>query len=589
MPNVIKYSTGATPTGCLRKGNMLIGNNTADYGLTFFNGINPPSGGYTIYLNKASGGPSIYCPANDTQLIFITNQIAGASYTTAAQCLSYFAGQTDKLCVNRDYEGIVTDGLVLNLDARFTPSYPQTGSTWYDISGNNNSGSLVNGPTFNSNGAIVFDGVNDYCTFPSNIGNGYSEITTEVTFKPLNLSTFRDWKFILSSGDSLSSSPEKSVFTMGINDMYNNVNMPPEFTGLNLWFGINASNSSRVRAVVDNSIWSSYLQGCALVVDPQELQLNKNITVTGVYDGTITYLYINGELKATSESQPDGVDRSDTGGILTTDTSSKGISSVNESTRNVNMEVYSTKIYNKELSQQEILQNYYQAPIVTDGLVLAVDAGNLVSYESGSTNAYSLTGSVTSTLQNGTAYLPNNGGTWDFDGTNDYLSFDSNSTRTNLGITSYFTFDIWINADSQVYGGDQFGFPGYEPYWGYTMRTNSSDSNTKLIAYLYYQDNNGNWVSSYNSNSVNKGNVGEWVNFVITFDNGLVTHYVNGNAGTSTTLALTGQNPAQNLRYGIIGWNYYEGKFANGKIYNKALTADEIIQNFNAQKSRFGL
>ena len=73
MPNVIKYSTGATPTGCLRKGNMLIGNNTADYGATFFNGINPPSGGYTIYLNKASGGPSIYCPANDTQLIFITN------------------------------------------------------------------------------------------------------------------------------------------------------------------------------------------------------------------------------------------------------------------------------------------------------------------------------------------------------------------------------------------------------------------------------------------------------------------------------------------------------------------------------------
>ena len=76
MPNVIKYTTGATPTGCLRKGNMLIGNNTADYGLTFFNGINPPNGGYTIYLNKASGGPSIYCPANDTQLIGITNQIS---------------------------------------------------------------------------------------------------------------------------------------------------------------------------------------------------------------------------------------------------------------------------------------------------------------------------------------------------------------------------------------------------------------------------------------------------------------------------------------------------------------------------------
>ena len=163
MPNVIKYTTGATETGCLRKGNMLIGNNTADYGLTFYNGINPPNGGYTIYLNKASGGPSIYCPANDTQLIGITNQIAGASYTTAAQCLSYFASQTDKLCVNINYEGIVTDGLVLNLDAGFTPSYPRNGTTWYDVGGGNN-GTLINGPTFSSNdgGSIVFDGTNDY-------------------------------------------------------------------------------------------------------------------------------------------------------------------------------------------------------------------------------------------------------------------------------------------------------------------------------------------------------------------------------------------------------------------------------------------
>ena len=187
MPNVIKYSTGATPTGCLRKGNMLIGNNTADYGLTFFNGINPPSGGYTIYLNKASGGPSIYCPANDTQLIFITNQIAGASYTTAAQCLSYFAGQTDKLCVNRDYEGIVTDGLVLNLDAGFTPSYPKNGTTWYDISLSGNSGTLTNGPTFitTNGGGFTFDGTNDYVATGkgfNQLGMGNSSYTAEILY-----------------------------------------------------------------------------------------------------------------------------------------------------------------------------------------------------------------------------------------------------------------------------------------------------------------------------------------------------------------------------------------------------------------------
>jgi hypothetical protein len=186
MPNGIKYSTGTTPAGSLRKGNMLISNNTADTGATFFTGINPPTNGYTIYLNKASGGPSIYCPTNDTQLIFVTNQIAGANYTTAAQCLNYFATQTDKLCVNFNYEGIVTNGLVLNLDAGFDPSYPTTGTTWYDISGNANNGALTNGPTFNSaySGSIVFDGADDYAALPASNYGITNQFTIEVVCYP---------------------------------------------------------------------------------------------------------------------------------------------------------------------------------------------------------------------------------------------------------------------------------------------------------------------------------------------------------------------------------------------------------------------
>jgi hypothetical protein len=59
---------------------------------------------------------------------------------------------------------IVTNGLVLALDAADRNSYPGSGTTWRDLSGNNNSGSLINGPTFSSanGGSIVFDGVDDY-------------------------------------------------------------------------------------------------------------------------------------------------------------------------------------------------------------------------------------------------------------------------------------------------------------------------------------------------------------------------------------------------------------------------------------------
>jgi hypothetical protein len=62
------------------------------------------------------------------------------------------------------YGGIVTNGLVLALDAAKKDSYPGSGTLWRDISGNGNNGTLTNGPTFNSGngGSIVFDGVNDY-------------------------------------------------------------------------------------------------------------------------------------------------------------------------------------------------------------------------------------------------------------------------------------------------------------------------------------------------------------------------------------------------------------------------------------------
>jgi hypothetical protein len=72
---------------------------------------------------------------------------------------------------------IVTDGLVLALDAANPKSYPGSGTTWSDLSGNGNNGSLINGPTFDSgnNGSIVFDGVDDYfstgTTPPELLGN----------------------------------------------------------------------------------------------------------------------------------------------------------------------------------------------------------------------------------------------------------------------------------------------------------------------------------------------------------------------------------------------------------------------------------
>lgn len=316
MPNVIKYSVGATPAGCLRKGNMLIGNNTADYGSTFFNGIDPPTGGYTIYLNKASQGPSIYCPANDTQLISLTNQIAGASYTTAAQCLAYFAGQTDKIVVNSNYEGIVTSGLVVNLDAGFLPSYPKTGNTWYDVSGNSNNGALANDPTFSSvnTGNIVFDGINDYVDFsaPSlgttatiemwcKIGAGYGS------------KMFFGWN-------------SYDVWCSGGNLGYNTFNSDV--------YGISQSAVSLL-GLVNN--WKHYI-----------FEMRSDVSYTN------NKIYINGASQTLSQqlSSESSGNRNFSGGSGRIAAPRQAVS------YNMPMECAVFKVYNRSLTQSEISQNY---------------------------------------------------------------------------------------------------------------------------------------------------------------------------------------------------------------------------------------
>ena len=92
--------------------------------------------------------------------------------------------------------GIVTSGLILNLDAGNASSYPGTGTTWTDLSGNNNNGTLVNGVGYSSSngGIMTFDGVNDFV----NCGNSS-------TFNQTNALTLSTWVKInsLSSTNTL--------------------------------------------------------------------------------------------------------------------------------------------------------------------------------------------------------------------------------------------------------------------------------------------------------------------------------------------------------------------------------------------------
>lgn len=173
MANTIKYSTTGD-TLSLRKGNWFIGVGDPK-GPTSSTGhwaaINPPTGGYTIYENKASDGPSIRVPESDIDLIrWAETFYSGVNISTVYSAITHLNTNTTTMVVNREYENIVTNGLVYNLDAGYVPSYPKSGSTWNDVSLSARTATLINTPTFNSSGYINFSKTSSqYATTP-NIG-----------------------------------------------------------------------------------------------------------------------------------------------------------------------------------------------------------------------------------------------------------------------------------------------------------------------------------------------------------------------------------------------------------------------------------
>jgi len=554
MPNVIKYTTGTTPSGCLRKGNMLIGNNTADYGLTFFNGIDSPAGGYTVYLNKASGGPSIYCPTNNTQLISITNQIAGTNYTTAAQCLEYFASQTDKIVVNGNYGGVVTNGLLLNLDAGFIPSYPTTSSTWYDISGNTNNGTLVNGPTYSS-GSIVFDGVDDIVSFPAiTLGSTFTISQTLVASAAYNSIGYMP----IGGGHVVSGSTYRGY----------------------VWFQTNNDATNPVGATVALVFNQDGEAGGFSFGLPTSIPRYTLFQYTLVKNGSTAYFYINGSLITTQSVE--------SGRNFTVRNLGWSYSSYY-----MNRNLYNTQIYNRALSTTEVVQNYIAtSPIVTNGLVLNLDAGTQLSYISGSTTWFDvssnnnngiLTGSVLPTFSTNPSTLVFTRGSITS------LPENRNSVVCNNTVGNDMTVSSWIKTTQVGYNTQHYELMyiassekgGAANDWGFGINVNGR------IAF----------GAGTNDGTISGSivNTGIWCNVVATRikDTGLVTLYVNGslsNSGISNIGNTLDANPKIKIGSGDDFPAFsFGGSIATTLIYNRAITAAEVLQNYNAQKGRFGL
>lgn len=196
----------------------------------------------------------------------------------------------------------------------------------------------------------------------------------------------------------------------------------------------------------------------------------------------------------------------------------------------------------------------------------------------------------TGTLVNTPTY--NSSGYFNFDYTqSESVSFSSSSSLQFLN-TSPYTLEAWVyptrnpgasnftgifdREDSSIGSRD-----GYNIFFLGSATTNTFFITERFVAGV----NNSTSVTLDQSVSVNN-----WSHIVATYNGTTLTLYRNGSSvGTPATTTGNITNTSKTLTVGVRGGNYFGGRIANTKIYNRALTASEIRQNYLATKSRYGL
>lgn len=164
----------------------------------------------------------------------------------------------------------------------------------------------------------------------------------------------------------------------------------------------------------------------------------------------------------------------------------------------------------------------------------------------------------------------------DFDGTDDFIAITDLLASQSIGVNTKLTISLWLNPDSHTSA----------------MAFSTGQSGNDRI-YFWTQNGLNTWrVNAYTSTTGHGSlpSIGNWFNTVLVINGLDITVYLNGvedYTGTYTT--FTTQNYATFGRHGATSSYYYNGNIAVARIYEKALSATEVLKDFNAHKKRFNI
>jgi len=440
---------------------------------------------------------------------------------------------------------LVTEGLIIYLDANNASSYAGTGTTWYDLSGNGRHASLISSPSYEGFGGgkyLSFDGSTNFATIPYTITD--------------NLITVGFWYYskVFSSNASLDALI--SNYTSGISGFDVRLNSS---TTINLAISFSGSETGVSFGTIANNTW---------------------YYVVFTYDGATIKTYLDGVLKNSTNR----VGTRDNGTQICIGTSAY------DTNRRATCGIPQVMIYNRALSDAEILQNYNvtkkryfpEENIVRNGLVVNLDAGSAASYPGTGitvTNIGSVSAEV-GTLLNGVSYGNANKGYFITDGSNDTMQ-GPQLNNIMLGSTSA-TLQIWF-------------FPSalnnsYNTLIDVFNRTMSLWIGTNGSGQFYGWGGGGS--GPYSTNFSWQSSTWQMVTMVTSSTSSSIVNLIKNNFEITQSLAALGTSFTGVIELGgnpSGGGVNFNGRYGIVLIYNRSLTNTEITQNYNALKTRYGL
>jgi hypothetical protein len=507
----------------------------------------------SVINNGSTGTP--YYDGNVMSAKTTTNSGAYTGY----ELNSYSGGNTSQSLVGEVCEIIVFNKQLSTTELKQVHTY--LGQKWgisntdrsiIDLSGFNDNGLLGDGTTANmpvydyyNKGAFRFDGSNDFIKVGPNSSLQVNNVTIAAFFKTVN------------NGQSVQ-------FIAGYGD-----------TGIaGYWIG---TSGGAIRFSIGGGS-GNYLQQSSGVT-PNNDQI---YYVVGTYDGTNQRVYVNGVLQASATTVTGNISYTGlTDGFL--------VGQVQGFTagRYLTGSVYNVSVYSRALSQAEISQNYealkskFTDTIVHQGLVLNIDAANPYSYGGAGTTVYDTSNTALSWTATNVTYNSDPIKYFSFNGSNSSLVSSTSTAYDSQTIT----MECWCYPNSL----NQLGFLFEKGAVNSQYSMFFSTTNTFYFRTIGGTINNQDLTFTTTTYLT----VSAWNHIVCTYNGSSKVIYVNGtqiaSVAASGTLQ-TGQTNQYIGKYGNAGDNYpFNGRIAESRVYNIALTAAQVLQNYNATRTKYGL